>query len=919
MATLLGRLAELGAIDHLLAKAQAGRSGTLVVRGEAGIGKTALLEHARETATSLGFHVAGCCGAESETQFAFAALHQLCAPLLHRADALPEPQLVALGVALGLRSGAAPDPFLVGLATLSLLAEVAEQGPLLCLIDDAQWIDQASAQVLTFVARRVAAERVVLLFAARDVGIAGVDPLAGLAPELRVNGLGAIDARMLLAAGVQSRLDDEVRDRIIAESRGNPLALLELPRSASPSRLAGGFELPDALTVPRRIEEVFRRRSAELSAQTQLLLLLAAAEPTGDGVLLWRAAEHLGVPPEAAGPAEASGLLEIDTRVRFRHPLVRSAVYRAASPTDRRRVHAALAIAIDPQVHPDRRAWHRAQAVWGQDEEVAAELERSADRTRERGGVAAAAAFLQQAADLTPEPAARARRALAAAHAKHDAGASKAAAELLDVAAAGPLGELQRAQLELLRARIAFQLTQGAEVPGMLLDAAETLAALDPALARETYLHAIDAAMITGGTGGVRGAREVAAAALGAPPPQGPPTPSDLLLDGLIVTFTRGYVAGAPAVREALEAFHDRGFDGEALGEMGSRRWLWLAARSAAALFDEERVRVLAARNVRLDRDSGALATLPGALVGHAGILVLSGELSLAAELCAEASAITRATGAVPLPYADIILAAWRGQETETTQLYAANVQKAAGRRGGAEMATANYSLAVLRNGTGDYESAATAAAEGCETNELSNTGLALLELVEAATRADQPALAATALTELCARAEASGTPFALGVAARSRALATSGPAAEEQYLEAIARIRASRMTGYLARTHLVYGEWLRREGRRQDAREQLRVAHELLSTMGAEAFAERAARELRATGENPRKRIASPATALTNHELQIARLVATGATSREVGVQLFLSPRTIEAHLRNIFRKLGITSRRQLREMRLP
>jgi DNA-binding CsgD family transcriptional regulator len=915
----LGRRAERDAVDQLLAEAQAGRSGTLVVRGEAGIGKTALLQHAHAAATALGFRVAECCGGESETQFAFAALHQLCAPLLDRAGVLPEPQQAALGVALGLRTGAVPDRFLIGLATLNMLAEAAEQAPLLCLIDDAQWLDQASAQVLAFVARRIVAEGVVLLFATRDVGTDEVDPVAGLSPELRVNGLDENEARMLLAAGVHAPLDDEVRDRILAESRGNPLALLELPRSAPTTRLAGGFELPDVLTVPRRIEEVFERRSAGLSPQTQLLLLLAAAEPTGDGALLWRAAEQLGVPPEAAAPAEASGLLEIDTRVRFRHPLVRSAVYRAASPVDRRRAHAALAAAIDPRVHPDRRAWHRGQAVWGTDEEVAADLEYSADRTRERGGVAAAAAFLQQAVDLTPEPAARARRALAAAHAKHDAGASLAAKELLAIAAVGPLDELQHARLELLRARIAFHLTQGTEVPGMLLDAAETLAPIDAALSRETYLHALDAAMIIGRAGKDRGTREVAAAALGAPPSPGPPTPSDLLLDGLIATVARGYVAGTPALSRALDAFRDHGFDGEALGAMGSRRWLWLATRGAVALFDEERGRLLAARNVRLARETGALTTLPGALIAQSGVLVLAGELSQAAELSAEAAAITLATRAATLRYSEIILESWRGNEPATARLHSETARNALGRWGSAEMATANWALAVLRNGLGEYEAAAIAAAESCETTEVSNTGLALLELVEAATRAGQHGLAATALAELCARADASGTPWALGVAARSRALTASGPVAEEHYLDAIERLRVSRMAGYLARTHLVYGEWLRREGRRQDAREQLRTAHELLSTMGAEAFAERAARELRATGEYPRKRTATQENVLTDRELQIARLVATGATSREVGAQLFLSPRTIEAHLRNIFPKLGITSRRQLREVRLP
>jgi DNA-binding CsgD family transcriptional regulator len=916
---LLGRPAEREAVEQLLARAQAGRSGVLVVRGEAGIGKTSLLQHARDTAAAgFGFRVEHAVGVESEAEFAFAGLHQLCAPLLDRAGALPEPQQAALGVAFGLRGGAAPDRFLVGLAALNLLAEVAEEGPLLCLVDDAQWLDQASAQVLAFVARRVVAERMVLVFALRDPSESDVHPFAGL-PELRLDGLGETDARALLAAAVRTPLDDGVRNRVVAEARGNPLALLELPRSAQPVELAGGFELPDVLGVPRRIEDSFQRRSGGLPAQTQLLLLVAAAEPTGEVALLWRAAGQLGIGCEAAAPAEAAGLLEIDTRVRFRHPLVRSAVYQAATPPDRRRAHRALATATDPDADPDRRAWHRAQAVLGTDETVAAELERSAGRARGRGGLAAAAAFLQKAAELTPEPAHRTRRALEAAHAKHEAGASDAALELLAVAAAGPLDALQRARLELLRAQVAFHLTRGSDVPRMLLHAAETLAPLDAALARETYLHALDAAIITGSPRHGRGVLEVAEAAQAAPAAPEPPGPVDLLLDGLVTTFTQGYGAGVPGLRRALEAFRGHGPHAEAVDDSDSRRWLWLASRTAVALFDDELVYVLASRNVRLARESGALATLPAALLLLSAALVLTGELAHAAELAAEEAAITRATGAVPLRHARLILAAWRGRQAETAELYAASVQEATGRGEGTEVTLAQYTLAVLHNGLGNYPAALDAAARACESDELPHSNLALPELIEAAARAGQPERAAAALEQLSSRARASGTQWALGLAARSRALTSTGPAAEELYREAIERLGRCRMATHLARTHLVYGEWLRRDRRRQAAREQLRTAHDLLSGMGAEAFAERAARELRATGEHPRNRTAQPADALTAHELHIARLVATGATSREVGAQLFLSPRTIEAHLRSIFRKLGITSRRQLRDLRLP
>lgn len=911
----MGRRAERKAVEELLTRAQAGRSGSLVVRGEAGIGKTAMLEHARVTAADSGFRVKRSVGVESETLFAFAGLHQLCAPLLDRAGALPEPQQEALSVAFGLRGGTAPDGFLVGLATLNLLAEVAEEGPLLCLVDDVQWLDQASAQVLAFVARRLVAERVALVFALRDSHESDAHPFAGLA-VLNLAGLADTDARALLAWPVRAPLGDGALDRIVAESRGNPLALLELPRGAQLAQLAGGFELPE-LRIPRRIEDSFRRRSVSLPADTQLLLLVAAADPTCEVALLWRAAKQLGIAREAAVPAEDAGLLEIGARVTFHHPLVRSAVYQAATPRDRRRTHHALAAATNLQLDPERRAWHGGRAVLGTDEEAAAELEHAAGRARARGGLAAAAAFLQQATELTPEPAARARRALDAAHAKYEAGASEAALELLSVAAIGPLDALPRARVELLRAQIAFHQTRASDVPGMLLDTARTLAPLDAALSRETYLHALDAAIITGGRG--HGVREVAGAARAAPPPPGAPGPVDLLLDGLVTTFTQGYAAGVPRLRRALEAFCEDGPRTGTASKSDNRRWLWHASRTATALFDDELVHELAAHHVRLAREAGALATLPAALLFQSVALILSGEFAHATELAAEQTAIAAATRAVPLLHAQLILAAWRGCTDETAEIHATIVREAARRGHGTEVSLAQYALAVLHNGLGNYPAAQDAALRACESDELNHSNLALPELIEAASRAGQPERAAHALDELSSRALASGTQWALGLAAHSRALTSTGPAAEDHYYEAIERLRDCRMTVYLARAHLVYGEWLRREGRRQDAREQLRTAHQLLSDMGAEAFAERAANELRATGEHPRKRTAQPADRLTAQELHIARLVATGATSREVGTQLFLSARTIEAHLRNIFRKLGITSRRQLKEFNLP
>ncbi|MCR2784169.1 MULTISPECIES: LuxR family transcriptional regulator [unclassified Microbacterium] len=916
MTHLLGRHAEREAVEKLLTRARSGHSGALVLHGEAGIGKTALLDHARAAAAASGFRVEISVGVESESQFAFAGLHQLCASLLHHASALPEPQQTALGVALGQQAGDPPDRFLVGLATLNLLAEVAERAPLLCLVDDAQWLDDASAQVLAFVARRVSAERIALLFAVRDAARedAAAEPaaLADL-PQLRLDALSEAHARELLTSGLPAPLDERVFERIIAESYGNPLALVELPLSAAAAQLAGGYEVPSALDVPRRVEESFRRRSRSLPADTQLLLLAAAADPTGDAALLCRVSAQLGVAEDALAPAEAAGLLVVDNRVTFRHPLVRSAVYRDAPPSDVRRAHDALAAATDPDTDPDRRAWHRAQAVQGTDEDAAAELERSAGRARARGGLAASAAFMQQAATLTPEPGARARRALEAAHTKHEAGASEAASELLAMAAAGPLDALQQARLELLRARIAYHVARDGEGPVMLLKAAESLARLHPALARETYLDAIDAAISTGVPGTGSAVRAVAEAARSAPAPPGSPRPADLLLDGLVTTFTRGHAAGVPELRQALAAFCD-GVSGDPATDADIRRWGWLAARTAMTVFDEDLFFTLGAHHMRSAREAGALATLPAALLVQSVMLVLSGEFTRAAEQT-EAAAATKAGLHL---HTRLILAAWRGQAEEAAEITSMIGQAGPARGRSAEMTIAGYALAVLHNGSGDYAAAQSAAARGIESEGLKFNNLIYSELIEAASRSGQPESATEALAELTARANAAGTPWALGLAARSQALTTPGPVAEDHYREAIDHLARSRMAAHLARTHLVYGEWLRREGRRQDAREQLRTAHDMLTTMGAEAFAQRAAREMRATGEHPQKRTAQPTDALTAQELHIARLVAAGATSREVGTQLFLSPRTIEAHLRNIFRKLGVTSRRQLRDMPL-
>ncbi len=908
---LLGRHAERRRGEQLLSEARAGRSGALVMRGEAGVGKTAILELLRTKAEELGFRVETSIGIEAETQFAYAGLHQLCAPLLDQLSALPEPQQSALSVALGRDSGSPPDRFLVGLATLGLFSEAAEKNGLLCLVDDAHWLDPASAEVLAFVARRIEAERVALVFGVRD-GEAGGAVFAGL-PGLHLRRLGDADARLLLDSVVPTPLDDEVRERIIAEARGNPLALVELPSHTPAVRFAGGFQEPDLSDVAIRVQTEYRNRAQGLPEESQMLLLLAAADPTGDPALLLRAASHSGIDPGSAGPAESVGLMEIGARVRFRHPLARSAVYRTADPDDRRRAHAALAAVTDPVSEPDRLAWHSAQATFGVDERVAGELERSAHRARARGGYAAAGAFLLRATQLTPDPTTRAGRALEAAHAVHESGAPGTALDLLATAEAGPLDDFQRVRLALLRAQGAFHLSRDRNVPEMLLRGAHDMASFDPDLAHQTHLRALDAALVLGGPT----SRIVADAALADPSLAHAVRPVDRLLFALSATMIRGFADGVPPLRDALRSLCDA--DLNDAHAQHYRSWLWLAARTAVGILDDDLAYRLAEASVSSARSDGALTGLATALNFHANILALGGELTRAGEMAGRSNAISESTGGVPMRHAETIVSAWRGDADTVARLQELTLQDPGNPAEGAEVALAAYASAVVHNALGEYEKAQRAATITCACVALSLSSVGLAELIEASTRAGDPHSAASALEELSVRAQACDTPWARGLEARSRALTLSDESAEHHYRAAIEYLEASRLTGEAARAHLVYGEWLRRTGRRQQAREELRVAHDLLSRIGADAFAARAAKELRATGEHPRRRTTSSHGDLTAQELQVARQVATGATSREVGAQLFLSPRTIEAHLRSIYRKLGIRSRRELRGIPLP
>ena len=904
---LAGRRSECGKLDDLIHAVQAGQSRSLVLVGEPGVGKTALLDYVAGQTPAC--RLVRAAGVQSEMELAFAGLQQLCAPMLDHLDNLPGPQRDALRTAFGLSAGPAPDRFLVGLAVLSLLSDVAGERPLVCLVDDQQWLDCASAQALGFVARRLEAESVGLIFAARKQ----TDDVAGL-PTLVVEGLREADARVLLDAVLTGPLDERVRDQIVTETGGNPLALVELVRGLTPGELAGGFGFPGRCPLSGGIEESFRRRVGVLPARTGLLLLVAAADPTGDPVLVWRAAGRLGIAADAATPAAEAGLLEFGTWVRFRHPLVRSAVYRSASAQDRQGVHRALAEVTDPEIDPDRRAWHRAQAAPGPDEQVAGELELSADRAQARGGMAAAAAFLERAATLTSEPGHRARRLLSAARAKRDAGALDAALGLLVAVEAGPHDAMRTAEMEKLRGQIATQQRRSSEGARLLLSAAKRFELLDVGLARETHLEALVAAVWAGDLGGPGGVLEAAKAVRSAPPGPEPSRPADVLLDALASRLTEGYEAAAPEMTRGLELVLPL-TNGDAF-EVGS--WLWLVGASAGQmiaqeLWDAGSWNALATSVARLARDTGALVLLQFALSFLAVPDLLAGEMAMAARLIGEDSLIADATGNPPVAYTDMILAAWRGEEAQAAELIDATVKEATARGQGRLVSLADYASSVLYNGLGRHQAARDAAWRAFESDQFGYGPFVIPELAEAASRTGDVAFVRAALEWLSERTLLTPTNWVVGIESRVRALLSAGEQADSFYRDSIDKLSRTRIRAELARTHLLYGEWLRRERRRLDAREQLRTAHDMLQAMGMEAFAKRARRELQATGETALKRTAGTRTGLTAQEAQIARLARDGLSNPEIGARLFISTRTVQYHLSKVFAKLDISSRSQL------
>ena len=899
---LLGRDRESERLLGLVEAARSGRGSVLVVRGDAGIGKTALLDHL--AGTVQGCRVLRVAGAESETALPFAGLHQLCASLLHLVERLPAPQADAIGTALGLRAGRPPDDMLVGLAVLGLLGEAAATGPLVCAIDDAQWLDSATRETLGFVARRVSGEPVLLLVATRPTDDARWSGL----PEVEVTGLGPEHAGALLDSALVSPLDERVRTRVLAETRGNPATLLELPHQLGAAELMFG---PDHVTVApatSRLERELVREVTSLPTPSRRLLVIAATDPLGDVGVLWRAADELGIGPNALGPLERAELLQVDGLVRFRDPLLRSAAYRFATPDERRLVHRALARVTDARLDPDRQAWHHAQAATGPDEAVAAELERSAGRALVRGGVRGAAAFLARAAELTPEPRQRARREVDAAQAMLQAGAFEAASRLLAAARLGPLTQLQQACVNVVAAQIGFAESRGSATFPPLLTAARHLGPLDARRALDSYVDAFSAALFAGRLATGPGVVDVALAV------REVPTPAhlrrgDVLLRGVAGLFVDGYPAAVPRLREAVRAFESRDLTiDEGL------RFLWLATIVAADLWNLESWDRLADRHLDVARVSGSLVALPLALNTRTFVELFAGDLDAASAHVAEIGRLADVTGAESTPWAAMGLVALRGHEQEAEPFLARVMEDVLARGEGLGVSCTHWAQALLRNGLGRYAAALDAArVAAAQPLEMAVANWALSELVEAAARAHEPAEATAALDQLSLKTRAAGTDWALGVEARCRAMLHSGDRAEALYLEAIDRLTRAHVEVELARAHLLYGEWLRREGHRVQARDQLRVAHQSLSAMGVDAFAARARRELAATGETVRKRNEETQRDLTPQELHIARLAAEGLTNPEIGAALFISPRTVEWHLGKVYAKLGISARTHL------
>jgi DNA-binding CsgD family transcriptional regulator len=900
---LIDRIEETARVNTLLDQVRDGMSGALVLRGEAGIGKSAILNATVESAQDLS--VIRLEGIESEMQLGYAALHRLLLPHLPRLEHLPEPQRDALKSAFGLTSLAPADRFMVSLAALSLLGDAAREIPLLIVVDDAQWLDRESVGALVFVARRLQADRIALIFGVRESIDVGAT-FQGI-PELLLSGLETDFARELLTASVPDPVSYRVAERIISVTRGNPLALMELSGELTSEHLSEQAPLPDPLPISDLIEARFLRQIQELPAETQIVLLVAAADSEGDPDTLRRAAAVLGISPADIEPARDAGLLNLRPHIEFRHPLVRSAVYGGATAENRRRVHHALATVTDGDDEADRRALHLALGAIGPDEDLAAALERSAAQARSRGGYAAESSFLVRAADLSPEPQRQAGRLLAAAQATFLAGNVGYSESLLDRARPHLVDPMERAQAQRLEGHLR-SVGNGQFAPALLFDAAKAFEPLDRAVSHHSLLEAFMNFLVyqqfTVGTTGV----EIAQAALDSLDAQSTPTTAtDVLLRGVAMRYAGNYSEAVPAMREAVRAR-------VTMSPEEINQWIYIGNIIAVELWDEEGARGTMERLEQAARPRGALPALQRALLGIALVDCRCGRFASARERYSELHDVTMTIGAHVEFYdlLDVDLLCWQGDPQARAKV-AELIEGADAFCLASVVHSANLALSFLDLAEGQYEEALVTARSVTKGDAMGWGCQALPVVVEAGMRCGNREFASEALTSLAERAPVSGTPWALGLLARCRALMADGPNAAALYEQALQHFDKTSLAPEIARTHLLYGEWLRRQKQRTEAREQLRRSYEMFDTMGARSFAERARIELLATGERARARRAESAHDLTPRELQIARLAADRATSREIASQLFISPNTVDYHLRKVFQKFGISSRREL------
>ena len=898
---LLDRRTERAEIDRVLDAVRSGFSGTLVLRGGPGVGKSTLLQYAVAEAPDL--RVSGIAGVESEISMEFGGLHQLLVPFLPQLGDLPPPQRGALRVAFGQEAGPPPERFLVGLATLTLLSRAAEEQPLLCIVDDAHWLDPESAQVLGFVARRLYADRVGLI---AGVGEPAAQQVFEQLPTITVDGLPDAEARELLSSVAGGALNAQAVDRILADTRNNPLALVELGTQYTADQLSGRAVLPEPLPLGQRLQAHFLRQVRSLPPDAQAFALLAAADPGGDRARLWRAAAQAGIDPDAASAETAgAGVLEFPgSSVRFRYPLLRSAVYHGASAVDRRQAHRALA----EEGHSELRVWHLAAAAVVPDEKLAAELQHTAERAGTRGGYAARAALLRRSADLTPDDARRAEREVAVAEARLMAGDPTGAQDTLGGALPRLTGTTARGRAQRLEGAIRFDQGNAAEAARILASAARAVAD-DDRMARDTMLMAMQAAIWAGPAQ----TREIARAARAFPPVSfASASVADLLLEGYSARFTLGYQASVEPLRAAVTALLADDLD-PAVG----LRWFALGTAAAGSLWDDQATFDLSDRWEKMARAAGAFTTLPVALVFHAVSESMAGhfrEADTRWALMLEVLTMSSGPGVLGVnSRSSGLLLAYRGHLTEARATGLAQVRESAARGQGGPADIGRYIVAMADLFGGDYAAAMSYAQTVIEDDPAYTAEMALPELIQAAVRAGDYEAAATACKTLSERALAAGTPWALGLRARCEALLAEGADAEGCYLESISQLKRSRMAVDLARAHLLYGQWLRRAKRRRDARHELRTAHDMFAAMGADRLAEWAAAELRATGERARVRTPETAVDLTPQETRVADLAAAGASDSEIAAQLFISPSTVDYHLRKVFRKLHVTSRTQL------